>query len=352
MENIESVMGELYTIKAGLSVISCEAEKVNSIKQKIEENEKEQKKNEFYLNGTDKFIPNNVEKKNRAIKGIVAFSIKLAIKVLIALACFVIALVSAKNVINEITGGMEYFDTTTFATSILLATVLPIVGLIILLFPKLPPRFSTLRYCLKDLKEANEYINDRQEAKNNYLEIKNELEAENLKLEQQLNEQIRKSTPIVTTTYEYMISNCQNHIREFDFANVDLIIHSIYTGRADSVKEALLLTDQQLRYQEAISIFERESAAIRNSIDSGFASMSTAIHLGFSSLEKQLNKQHAQTMDKLSGINSSVQQANERMSDIANAQVVQNAYSANISKNSQKLAKDTNEILGYIRRNS
>lgn len=349
MENQEVIMSELYSIKAGLSVIANEADKLRAIKEKIEKSDNEIKNNEYRLQDNDS-IPYNEERKKKAISGIVAFSIKLAIRILIVVGCFIGTYFSISRALDEMSNLGNGADALMIGVCIALSAILPVLGLFILLFPKLPPNIKDLTYNIKELKIASDYINEKAEKREGLGARNLELTSLKKEAEAELEEQLKISIPLVKITYNCLLENYQNYIKECDFANVDLIIHYIYSGRALDVRDALLQTDAHIRHNELLDVFEREARAIRGSIESGFDRMQDSINRGFAGLSTQLKKQHEAEMAALGDVSSAMDRVSTGINNVASAQAIQNAYSSKIAKNSQQLAKDTSEILYYARK--
>ena len=352
MENKEKIISELYTIKAGLSVISQEADKIKHFQTVIDEGQEEIKNRELILESGDSGLPYFQKQRKSAINGIVSFSIGVFIKLALFFGGFIGGAICAKTGFEELTSIVDGNDinSTKMLICFVLAFLLPLIGMGAVLLRKIPPYFRDLKYSIKEFKEANKYIKDSEERAE-------ELKTENGKTkiavthsQYELEKQLRYSIPLVTATYNYMITNCQNYIKECDFENVDLIIHFIYTGRALDIRDALLQTDALIRHNELIGVFKSEAEAIRRSIDNGFNLMSASISVGFDNLSTQLKKQHAEEISKLNSIGDGISSVRSGLDEVSSLQSIQNAYSAKIEKNSRQLAKDTAEILKYARK--
>ena len=352
MENQEKIMGELYTIKAGLSVISKEADKVKSLEQSIQEAEANIKNREMTLEIGDSSLPYNQEQRKNAIKGIVSFSIGMLVKLIVFFGGFIGGALCAKAGFGELSSlaaGNDFNMVKTIAC-LCLAGLLPIIGMGAVLLRKIPPYFRDLKHHIKEFKSSNEYIKNC-ENKENGLRAANEDDKNRIAYcKRELEEQLKYSIPVVTATYDFMLSNCQSYIRDCDFENVDLIIYFIYSGRAVDIRDALLQTDALIRHNEMVELIRRESESIRNTIDNGFLNMSFAINDGFRNLSAQLKKQHDAEIQRLESIGADIRGVSRGLGEISNLQAIQNAYSAKIERNSRELAKDTREILKYARK--
>lgn len=352
MENKEKIIGELYTIKAGLSVISQEADKIKNLQSKINIGKEDIENRELILENGDSGLPYFKNQRKSAIMGIVSFSIGVFIKLAIFFGGFIGGAVCAKTGFEELTSIVDGNDinSTKMLICFVLAFLLPLIGMGAVLLRKIPPYFRDFKYSLKELKEANKYIKDCEERTEN---IKTDNDKDKIAVrffEHELEKQLSYSIPLVTATYNFLVSSCQNYIKECDFENVDLIIHFIYTGRALDIRDALLQTDALIRHNEVISVFRNEAESIRRSIDSGFNLMSAAISVGFDNLSTQLKKQHAEEISKLDSIGAGISSVKSGLDEMSSLQSIQNAYSAKIEKNSRQLAKDTAEILKYARK--
>ena len=77
-------------------------------------------------------------------------------------------------------------------------------------------------------------------------------------------------------------------LNEADWGNVDLILHYIETGRADTLKEALYQVDRQRQNDRLVSAIRDAQAAICNHIESAFLRMGEALAQSFARLDDSL----------------------------------------------------------------
>ena len=152
-------------------------------------------------------------------------------------------------------------------------------------------------------------------------------------------------------TYDFLRKKCTGYIRECDFENVDLLIYYYYTGRADTIKEALNLVDQEIRFNTLMTTLQREFRNICESIDRGFADLGYQIQAQFSLLGSQLAQQHKQTLSALGEIKSKIgdvgariAETNDKIAQSEESHAVGNAMLNKINTSSRKLAEDVNFI--------
>lgn len=77
-------------------------------------------------------------------------------------------------------------------------------------------------------------------------------------------------------------------LNESDWCNIDLIVHYIETGRADSLKEALIQVDRQRQTDQIVQAIQVAQESISQHIESAFARMGQALALSFERLDARL----------------------------------------------------------------
>ena len=81
-----------------------------------------------------------------------------------------------------------------------------------------------------------------------------------------------------------------------DWENVDLLIYYFETGRADDMKEALQLVDRQRQTDQIVEAVESASESICKSIDRSMRQLGNALSQSFGVLSKQMAQQHVELM--------------------------------------------------------
>ncbi len=88
-------------------------------------------------------------------------------------------------------------------------------------------------------------------------------------------------TAALADTYGFVIS-------QSDWCNVDMIVHYLETGRADTIKEALQQVDQQRQTDQIARAITMASEAMQDHIESAFTRMGQALAEGFNRLDRSI----------------------------------------------------------------
>lgn len=103
------------------------------------------------------------------------------------------------------------------------------------------------------------------------------------------NESIKSLQKINETIYKNLEDNHQSIFCERDWAYIDLILFYINTGRADTVKEALLLVDLQVQTNQIVSAISSLSNQLTSILTMGIKYLGDVINSNFAMLSTQLN---------------------------------------------------------------
>lgn len=129
-----------------------------------------------------------------------------------------------------------------------------------------------------------------------------------------------------------------------DWENLDLVIFYLNTGRADTIKECLQLVDRQRQTESIVDAIETASYRISNEINSGFQMLGRTMVTCFNALSEQVNSisvqldnQHIQVMNALSNVEN-------QNNTILTTAKLNAALSAKASVNSEKLVEDMNYV--------
>ena len=159
--------------------------------------------------------------------------------------------------------------------------------------------------------EVNGYIKDRmstlaewntyiQEIESDLNKIQTELSAhrrEKERLTQELNNEILpRSTQRVKNIKQALDAQFQNILTEDDWGNADLLIFYLQTGRADSLKEALILADRQRQTEQITNAIRYASEQISNQFRSSFDRLEHVIDKCCLDLSNQINQNHVELM--------------------------------------------------------
>lgn len=133
-----------------------------------------------------------------------------------------------------------------------------------------------------------------------------------------------------------------------DWENLDLLIYYYETGRAETIKEALQLVDNERRNNELINCMNMASKEICATIERDIRSLGKTILAGFDSLSNQLEAQRRQlaSMNKaveknLSGLAQSVTDASDA---VVTQQVLNNALLAKANVSSKEMVEQMKQL--------
>ncbi len=130
-----------------------------------------------------------------------------------------------------------------------------------------------------------------------------------------------------------LLDNYNNFLDIRDWENLDLIIYYYETGRADSVKEALQLVDNERRNNALIEAI----GVATNEICRSIHSLGNIMIAGFSSLAAQLEAQRVQTMGAL-------QQIDKNISGVLTQQTLSNALLAKANVSSKEMVEQMKKL--------
>lgn len=334
MDKKQEELGKLYTLRAGLSVISQKSD--------------DYKRNEQVYNNRQSYLSNNFEYKNEnqvesnyyANVNDIEDRKKIAQKKL-------------KESADELK-----VETFKFIIEIAKSTILFILGIPltvffwigILLIIKGAEIYDEekdfYRWAKEDYKKCVEECNkinssyewDIKQAEetrdNNYYRLLEYKKAEketisylgNLKSQQA---EIVKASNAVENA---LIKEYNSMLDIRDWENLDLVIYYYETRRADSIKEALQLVDMERRNNELINSIKYASNEICRTIRSSIQVLGEVLVAGFNSLSAQLEAQRVQTMGAL-------QQINQSISGVLTQQTLNNALLAKANVSSRQMVE-------------
>lgn len=115
-----------------------------------------------------------------------------------------------------------------------------------------------------------------------------------------------------------MLETSTGVITEADWANIDLLIFYLETGRADSLKEALQLVDKQRQTDQITYAIHEASSHIVNTLGDRLNRLGGIIQAGFTGLARQIQFNHNEAMNTLlnsfSGLENTINAGNQEMS--------------------------------------
>lgn len=125
-----------------------------------------------------------------------------------------------------------------------------------------------------------------------------------------------------------------------DWQYLDLVIFYYETGRADTIKEALQLVDNERRNAEVISTIRHASDTICGTINSSIRALGSAMTACFDRLSSQINAGFASLSGSIGAVNAQLGQISAQNAALITGQQMQNALMAKASTSSTQLAED------------
>ena len=145
--------------------------------------------------------------------------------------------------------------------------------------------------------------------------------------------------PVADHLYRALVAQFDDTLRVRDWSNLDLVIHYLDSDRADTKREALLLADRQNQIGALIEAIHMACAEICQTIRTAADVICLRMDQHFADLSKQLAAQHRETTDMIG----------QRLSQISSAQSMQNALLAKISVDSRQLSEDVKYLTEQVR---
>ena len=132
-----------------------------------------------------------------------------------------------------------------------------------------------------------------------------------------------------------------------DWQNLDLLIYYIETNRADTIKEALLLTDTERRNNRLISEIKNASASISQSIHNGLSYLQSSIASSLSRISNNISE-HNNTLNELSGAiyrqTNTIGAMNSSIDNAVSEAVLRKALITEANKTSSQLLEQVTKL--------
>ncbi len=383
-ESKKEILAKLYCIKAGLSAISLEKDKLKKEEDQCIQIHKEIDENQNKKNQTIqqlKMVYQDIKSNERNIADL-NFQKNKSAKVNIGLVIGVgfcsgiffgpiiwIVIVFIHDLLQSMKNGNNQFS-----SNLMGKIWIPMIIVAIL---------TSIIYYLVDKhkkntdknKQIQNYQSRITPLKKSQTKMQNDLsnfDETNNRLNQSHTLALKKYDQVKNTTidasknlYEALMFEFSSVLDSRDWENIDLIIFYYETGRADTLKEALQQVDKQRRHEELIDAIEEASNKISNTIQMSMKELQSTMITCYQGLSLQLQKQHNQLVQQISQVqtnlnsigenigkvNESIQQLNQKTTEyitsIASKDYLQQALLEKISVNSLSLVEDVNYLLFY-----
>ena len=189
----------------------------------------------------------------------------------------------------------------------------------------------------RDYKNAEQAIEAAQTSHENQKKIEARKKEENSAVIRELARKSNEVNSVLRKTYGFVLMEC-------DWCNIDLIIHYLETGRAESLKEALQQVDRQRQTNDIVNAIERASRAISQHIESAFERMGEALAMSFNKLNNDLSNSLNDISSRMESGEKIINEANRKLINRLDKQIstteLQNALLEKANKSSDELLND------------
>ena len=171
-------------------------------------------------------------------------------------------------------------------------------------------------------------------AKYAFESAENRYRDEEQKIKAELAEARRKADIIITNAmvfYSALEKLYGNFLRVQDWRNVDYIIYSFDSGRAESMKEALQLADREEQTQRIVETMQEITRKICNAIKYNADRIQDNLNRNFKMISDKVTEESARICGYINEVGVKIDKVNANLQNIQIAQSVQTAYLANIS---------------------
>lgn len=250
--------------------------------------------------------------------------------------------------------------------SIGIFAIILIIGLIV----------STIRVVGENCSEKKETKTNIKSAEKSIRELKNELAS--YQLEKNASKKVldkyvaianekravfekdrTRLTKLSQDMYDRLVAQFKTVLDIRDWQHIDLVIFYFETGRADTLKEALQQVDRKVQTDEIIEAIETAGQNISSTIRMSMNELRGDLNRSFAKLSVQLADQHREQMTALGNINRSIERTNESIAklqsatenngktleNISSAANLNNALIAKIGYDSMSLMDDVNYMV-------
>ena len=340
-ENKEFIV-KLYSLKAGLSLLSLEADKtrIEEEKDKYIKDCIENKK--YKLEGMKRNLEGlsqQIEKNEAVVKnGKKAFLTRLIIGLCLLVACPVVGLplMLICAVIMSISMTLA-FPLMAFMFIFIIGSFIAATVLIDRSFKKIAPKFVRLE--LEKLRAARE----EQAAEVSSLEaLLAEDEAAFKKHAENHEKLLQEYKERSQEIYATLVQDYDDVLEKRDWVNLDYIIYVYETGRADALMAALHLLDEEKRHEGILAAISHASAEISQNIRSSIEIMGDRLAMNMQTLGDRIEANGRKTRETiLEASAESSRQASALNSSVA----MQNALLKKSNATSAQLAGDMNYVV-------
>ena len=172
------------------------------------------------------------------------------------------------------------------------------------------------------------------------------------------NEQKDLSLGLAKTVYDALIAEYATVLDPRDWKNIDFIIFYYETGRVDTIKEALIHVDKQRQTETIANAIKQASQEISSTINTSMTMLRADLNTCFGALSTQLDKSMQIQLQALEQSNVALGALSGSVSDLGsklqtslnalgNEQALTNALLDKVATSSDTLVNDLNYVIGY-----
>lgn len=129
-----------------------------------------------------------------------------------------------------------------------------------------------------------------------------------------------------------------------DWGNIDYIIYTLETRRADTMKEALQLTDQEKRANRIIEAVRQASAEICRTLDLSIGRLQNDMRMCFNVLNDRMTQQANTILSSVGNLKSDVKTQSSYLTSLTSELNLNNSLRAKANVSSERLANDVEYI--------
>lgn len=166
-------------------------------------------------------------------------------------------------------------------------------------------------------------------------------------------------TKLSQDMYDRLVAQFKTVLDIRDWQHIDLVIFYFETGRADTLKEALQQVDRKVQTDEIIDAIKTAGQNISSTIRMSMNELRGDLNRSFAKLSVQLADQHREQMNALSNISGNIEKTNESLAKLqqtsekngesieklTSAANLNNALIAKIGYDSMSLMDDVNYMV-------
>lgn len=380
----EELMSTLITLRAGMSYISEQMGRVDTIYANAErenrpvndqigkyettisdiesaynnahsdlvqaQNDCDRHKNQFYgLKGFFKFI--------------LCLVVILAVLAVLALAVYLFTIylvidtqlndmINTVSWLNNLLGALLFFATVFWAyvIALFLAGLDLYLGVkkIVIISQDTLEYMSARRYCKKKLRKAKRTFDRLSNAGQRVSELRSQIDVLKKRIAATDKQAREKATPYVLKAYSLFLSLKKSYssiIAVDDWKHIDDIFWALYSGRADTMKEALKYADKERRKNEITEAINTMSSQIQSAISRAVASLSATINAGFERVTKYMDISVRAQVLAIENNMSNSHALSSQLADISSSIDLGNSLRQNIAYSTQDLSESMDCLL-------